>query len=174
MTERRERAETTTGVVGGETADDLKSSKPRELPRSYSADDELTSQTILAVLGNSNRGGEWEPADITRVLTLCGSVRLDFRRALLPLGTIEVQVFSLLGSVKLTVPEGVDVDVTGSTLLGNFKQSAQLSKARRFLRRTLRAAQGNLEDDPFEQEEEPPLIRVSGLAVCGSVKVLTP
>ena len=72
------------------------------------------------------------------------------------------------------MPEGVEVDVTGSTLLGNFKQSAQLSKARRFLRRTLRAAQGNLEADPFEQEEEPHLIRVSGLAVCGSVKVLTP
>jgi predicted membrane protein len=136
--------------------------------------EELESETLIAVLGNSSRKGEWEPADITRVFVFCGQANLDFTRALLPSGITEVQAFTLCGSANIVVPEGLEVEVTGTGLMGEFTQSAQVSRARRFIRRTLRAARGELpEEDDFPPEEDPPILRVTGLALMGSVKVVT-
>ena len=50
---------------------------------------------------------------------------------------------------------------------------ASVSRARRFIRRTLRAARGELPDDSLPPEEDPAILRVTGLALMGSVKVLT-
>ena len=134
----------------------------------------LTSETITAVLGSSSRRGEWEPADVTRVFSLLGQVDVDFTRALLPPGLTEVQAFTLCGQTRIIVPEGLDVEVTGSALLGDFKQSTRISRTRRLLRRTWQAARGDVEDeDPCEPDEEPPLLRVTGLALMGSVRVIT-
>ena len=141
--------------------------------RGEEVDEELESETLIAVLGNSSRKGEWEPADITRVFVFCGQANLDFTRALLPPGITEVQAFTLCGSAKITVPEGLEVEVTGTGLMGEFSQSAQVSRARRFIRRTLRAARGELPDDSLPPEEDPAILRVTGLALMGSVKVLT-
>ena len=134
----------------------------------------LSSETVAAVLGRSSRRGEWEPADIVRVFSVLGQADLDFTRALLPPGVTEVQAFTLCGQAKILVPEGLEVEVTGSALLGDFKQSTRISRARRLLRRTWRAARGEVEDDdPYEHDEEPPLLRISGLALLGSVRVIT-
>lgn len=136
---------------------------------------ELTRETVAAVLGSASRKGEWEPADITQVFSLLGNASLDFTRALLPGGVTEVQAFTVLGEVKILVPDGLEVEVTGSALLGDFKQSAQVSRTRRLIRRTLRAARGDYGDDEYgvDEDEEPPLLRVTGLAIMASVKVIT-
>ena len=131
---------------------------------------ELTRETVAAVLGSASRNGEWEPADVTQVFSLLGNASLDFTRALLPGGVTEVQAFTVLGEVKILVPEGLEVEVTGSALLGDFKQSTQVSRTRRLIRRTLRAARGDYEDD---EDEEPPLLRVTGFAIMARVKVIT-
>ncbi len=135
--------------------------------------DELSSETVTAVLGTASRRGEWEPADITRVFVLMGNATLDFRRALLPEGVTEVQVFTLLGKASIVVPEGLGVEVTGNALLGDFQQSSRVSRARRLLRRTLRAARGgDPYDDEPEVDEDPAVLRVTGLAVLGNVEVI--
>lgn len=137
--------------------------------------DELETETLVAVLGSSSRKGEWEPADITRVFAFCGNADLDFTRALLPPGITEVQAFTLCGKARIAVPEGLEVEVTGTGLLGDFSQSAQVSRARRFLRRTIRAARGELPEyeDDLPPDDDPPILRVTGLALLGSVKVVT-
>lgn len=135
--------------------------------------EELTSETVVAVLGGSSRRGEWAPADITRAFCLCGSVDLDFTKALLPPGITEVQAYAVCGSAKILVPEGLDVEVTGTGLLGDFKQTVRRRRVRRLLRRTLRAARGEYHEDEVETDEDPPLLRVTGLAFLGSVKVIT-
>jgi hypothetical protein len=135
-------------------------------------DDVPETETIAAVLGSASRKGEWEPAEITRVFTALGNADLDLRRALLAPGVTEVQILAVLGSVTITVPEGLDVEVTGSALLGGFRQDHQPSRSKRFLRRALKAARGDPdEEDEFEPEEEPPLLRVTGLALLGNVQV---
>ena len=139
-------------------------------------EDEPTSETIAAVLGSASRRGEWEPADRTRVFAVLGNADLDFRNALVVPGVNEVEVYTFCGSARIVVPEGLDVELTGNALLGGFMQSTRVSKARRLLRRTLRAARGDVEYDEeadLEPDEDPPLLRVSGLAFLGSVKVVT-
>ena len=140
-------------------------------------DEEPVSETITAVLGTAKRRGEWEPTDYTQVFAVLGNAELDFRRAFLVPGVTEVQVYTCCGTVKVIVPEALEVELTGNALLGEFSQTTRVSKARRLLRRTLRAARGDLdddeEDDALEPGEEPPLLRVSGLALLGTVKVVT-
>ncbi len=138
-------------------------------------EDEPTAETITAVLGSASRRGEWEPADLTRVFAVLGNADLDFRNALLVPGVTEVEVYTLCGSARIVVPEGLEVELTGNALLGSFNQTTRVSKARRLLRRTLRAARGDLDDEEadLEPDEDPPLLRVSGLACLGSVQVVT-
>ena len=129
------------------------------------------SETVLALMSGVSRKGEWDPAELTTVFAVMGNASLDFTKAML-LDVMEVQVFSFCGSAKITVPEGVRVEVTGNALMGDFKQSVGKGGARRFLRRTLRAARGDY-DDELEHDEDPPLIRVTGFALMGSVRVVT-
>jgi hypothetical protein len=139
-------------------------------------EDEPTSETITAVLGSASRRGEWEPADCTRVFAVLGNAELDFRNALLVPGVTEVEVYTFCGSARIVVPEGLEVELTGNALLGGFNQSTRVSKARRLLRRTLRAARGDVDYDEeadLEPDEDPPLLRVSGLAFLGNVNVVT-
>ena len=98
---------------------------------------------------------------------------LDFTKALLPPGITEVQAYAVCGSAKILVPEGLDVEGTGTGLLGDFKQTVRRRRVRRLLRRTLRAARGEYHEDEVETDEDPPLLRVTGLAFLGSVKVIT-
>ena len=146
---------------------------PRELAEREDLLDGPETETIAAVLGSASRKGEWEPAEVTRVFTALGSADLDLRRALLAPGVTEVQILAIMGSVTVTVPEGLDVEVTGSALLGEFKQDHRPSGPKRFLRRALKAARGDRddEDDDFEPDEDPPLLRVTGLSLLGNVQV---
>jgi len=133
--------------------------------------DSVPSETVLALLSGVSRKGEWDPAELTTVFAVMGNASLDFTKAML-LDVMEVQVFSFCGSAKIIVPEGVEVEVTGNALMGDFRQSVGKGGARRFLRRTLRAARGHY-DDELEHDEDPPLIRVTGFALMGSVRVVT-
>ncbi len=146
-------------------------------PFAHDADDFADaprSQSLAAVFGNASRRGEWEPPEVTQVFVMFGRADLDFTRALMLSGVTEVSAFVLFGSVHILLPEGLEVEVTGNALLGQFKQSTRVSRARRLLRRTLRAARGEPDDDELEpHDEEPPLLRVGGLAVFGSVNIVT-
>ena len=152
-----------------ETAVSARSERP-ELPEEY---DEPETATLVSVFGSSSRAGEWEPPDITRAFAVCGNATLDFTEALLPPGVTEVEAYALFSEVKIIVPEGLDVEVIGTGVLGDFRQTSGMSGARKVLRRTLRAARG----EPAEPDEDPsddaPLLRVSGVALLATVKVIT-
>lgn len=108
------------------------------------------SDTIAAVLGGSERGGQWRPALYTNVLAVMGGVDLDFRKALFPPEGITIYVLAVMGGVDIVVPEGVNVEVSGIPLLGGFGNSTEGSH------------------DPHA-----PTLRVKGLAVMGGVDVET-
>lgn len=108
------------------------------------------TDTIAAVLGGAERGGQWRPALHTNVLTVMGGVDLDLRNALFPPEGITIYVLAIMGGVDIVVPEGVNVEVSGLPLLGGFGNSTEGSH------------------DPHA-----PTLRIKGVAIMGGVDVET-
>jgi hypothetical protein len=109
-------------------------------------------ERALAVLGSLVRRGEWRPPRSMHVVSVMGSVELDFREALLPTGVTDVDVFTLMGSVVIFVPPTLAVEMTGGAVLGSFEHASRA---------------------PVTPDPERPILRVRGVAVMGSVEIVT-
>lgn len=103
---------------------------------------------VFACMGGSVRKGPWEPPEILYALSLMGGIDLDFREAALLEGVTEVVILAVMGGVKITVPDDVDVEVNGIGLMGGFEHVSQHLPGM-----------------------DRPLIRIKGLALMGGVSV---
>jgi len=63
------------------------------------------------------------PPSYTAVAIL-GGVELDLRHARFTAAEVTIRAFCLLGSVSITVPEDMDVDVSGIGIMGAFDHRA--------------------------------------------------
>jgi hypothetical protein len=79
-----------------------------------------TSQ-VISILGSAVRKGRWRAENNVRVVSVLGSSTLDFRQATYDpnCDVIEVRVFTLLGSLTVIVPDGVDGSLDGIAILGS-------------------------------------------------------
>jgi hypothetical protein len=79
-----------------------------------------TSQ-VISILGSAVRKGRWRADNNVRVVSVLGSSTLDFRQATYDptCDVIEVRVFTVLGSLTVIVPEGVDASLDGIAILGS-------------------------------------------------------
>jgi hypothetical protein len=111
----------------------------------------LDSGPILVVLTHENRRGRWLVPPRLRVSAVAGSVELDFCEAVLSAHQISIEVKVFLGSITLIVPDGVEVRVHGTAVLG--------SRSSRLRRPSVADA---------------PIIDVHGVVVMGSVDVRPP
>jgi uncharacterized protein DUF1707/cell wall-active antibiotic response 4TMS protein YvqF len=59
------------------------------------------------------RRGRWRPAATSRYLSVCATIHLDLRQAVLPGPEIELEIRSWFGTTTVLVPEGVEVELTG-------------------------------------------------------------
>jgi len=66
-----------------------------------------------AVLSSIERRGRWRLAPRNRFTAVLGSIKLDMREAVLPRPEIEIEARLVLGSILITVPEGVLVELSG-------------------------------------------------------------
>lgn len=105
-------------------------------------------ETVLAIMGNTARQGEWTPARTLDVASIMGEVRLDFREAHFAPGTTELRAFALMGAVKITVPPGVRVESSGIGIMGAFEGH-----------------------DAGAVPAGAPTLRITGLALMGAVEV---
>lgn len=134
------------------------------------ADEEETVESIWSVLGSVARGGAWQPPARLRVLASLGSVDLDYREAELAYDVNDLTVIAFLGSVRIRVPNDVEVEVDSSALLGSVTHQAKQSRVPRLLRDLLGSARRRPEADP-DLDVESPLLRIKALALFGSVVV---
>lgn len=73
----------------------------------------------LAVLSSQRRRGRWRVGEETGALAIMGSCQLDLREAQLPPGgRVQINAVSIMGSIDILVPEGVQVDLDGFALMG--------------------------------------------------------
>jgi hypothetical protein len=76
--------------------------------------------TLVSVIGDIRRRGRWWLKARTTAWLLIGDVELDLRGALITDDDeITIDVYSIIGDVDVTAPEGVEVELTGFSLLGD-------------------------------------------------------
>jgi len=106
-------------------------------------------ETLTAVFSATARHGEWLPPEELRVVVGFGSAKLHLTQALLAPGVTEFEVFAVFGSVERRDSRG---GVTG------------------FLRDQIRRVTGG-DSAPLAPEDDPPLLRITGHAIFGSIVV---
>ena len=77
-----------------------------------------TRRSVAAVFGKERRDGRWVVPDSLAVTAIFGEVVLDLREALLQASRITLLVTVIGGTVQLIVPDGVAVEMTGTSVLG--------------------------------------------------------
>ncbi len=110
-----------------------------------------TRRSVAAVFGKDRREGRWVVPETLAVTAIFGEVVLDLREALLQASRTTLLATVIGGTVQLIVPDGVAVQMTGTSVLG-----------RRLTGSGVAPAPGV------------PVIEVRAMAVAGRVKTIVP
>lgn len=105
------------GILLGLVAD-LKDREPEE---DHPFAEDASEETISGVLSSINRKGRWTPARHNKIFVFMGSVLLDFTEADIKPGVTEFEYFTALGSIELRVPEGINVQLSGTPVLAGIE-----------------------------------------------------
>jgi hypothetical protein len=109
-------------------------------------------ESLFSIMGSVERNGQWTPPRVLRVMSLMGSVKLDYREASLASGTSEVVVTTIMGQVDIIVPPSLAVEMSGSAIMGSFEFTQRV---------------------PVTPDPERPTLRVHGISVMGAVVIKT-
>ncbi|MGW0806409.1 DUF1707 SHOCT-like domain-containing protein [Nonomuraea sp. NPDC002799] len=105
---------------------------------------------FVGVMSDSKRRGKWQIDQELGAVAVMGDVLLDLREAEVRTGVVDITAISVMGDVKIIVPDGVNVDLDGVAIMGDKKVDV------------LEAAPGM----------NVPVVRVHAYAVMGDVKVI--
>jgi class 3 adenylate cyclase len=72
----------------------------------------------VAVMSGSDTKGRWRISGKTNAVAVMGGCDLDLRRAAIEGPEVEISAFCFWGGIKITVPEGFDVELDGFSLMG--------------------------------------------------------
>lgn len=73
----------------------------------------------VACLSSETRKGRWRLDEQTSALAVMGSCVLDLRQVAIDGPDATITAISVLGSIEIIVPEGVEVDLSGFSLMGS-------------------------------------------------------
>lgn len=109
------------------------------------------NQLLFALMGGTEKKGNWTPARQVHSVAIMGGLLIDFREAMFPPGVTEVNVLAWMGGVEILVPPGLRVECEGFGFMGGFEGRDQPGANRH----------------PNE-----PVLRVRGLALMGGIEVV--
>ena len=104
---------------------------------------------VVGVIGSAHRKGRWRVGHELHAVSIMGECKIDLREAVIDSPVITIDALAIMGTVEVIVPEGVQVDLEGIAIMG--------SKGLRMSDAAVRPGA--------------PLVRVTGLAVLGEIKV---
>jgi hypothetical protein len=110
------------------------------------------SGLVLSIMGGSERKGPWTVPRRLDVVSFMGGARLDLREARMPAGVVDLRVASLMGGVEIIVPPTLAVESNGVAIMGGFE---------------------HIDRAPAAPDPSAPLVRISGIAMMGGVKIET-
>lgn len=105
---------------------------------------------FVGVMGDTKRRGAWRIDQELGAVAVMGDVLLDLREAEVRTDAVDITAVSVMGDVKIIVPDGVHVDLDGMAVMGDKRVDV------------LEAAPGM----------NVPVVRVRAYAVMGDVKVV--
>jgi uncharacterized protein DUF1707/cell wall-active antibiotic response 4TMS protein YvqF len=105
---------------------------------------------FVGVMGDSKRRGKWRIDQELGAVAVMGDVVLDLREAEVRTDQVEILAVSVMGDVKIIVPDGVNVDLDGVAIMGDKKVDV------------LQAPPG----------VNVPVVRVQAYAIMGDVKII--
>ena len=133
-------------------------------------DDLLTHESFRSILSSHQRAGRWEAADEIEVRAIFGEVTLDFTRAdLPPSGVIEIDALAFCGEVHVIVPEGAEIELEGTPILGSIESIDQV-QTEGTRERIPESVTGDRDED-LPPHPDPLYFRIDGRAIMGSIKV---
>lgn len=113
------------------------------------ADAAFPTPWVVGILGSAKRSGRWRVGHELHALSIMGDCKIDLREAVIDAPVITIEALAIMGTVEVIVPEGVAVDLEGIAIMGS--KSLRMSAAPLLL--------------------GAPLVRVTGLALMGEIKV---
>jgi hypothetical protein len=78
----------------------------------------------IAILGGARRKGSWVLPHTYVAVSVMGGVELDLREARFSEPEVTLHAYTLMGGIQITVPEDVEVDVSGIGIMGGFDHDA--------------------------------------------------
>jgi hypothetical protein len=106
---------------------------------------------IVAVFSEVQRKGPWTLAEASTMVAVFGAVSVDLTKATLESQDVTIRAFAVFGEVKVLVPEGMHVDLSGTGIFGAFERKG----------------------DVPDLAPNAPRVRIGGLALFGAVTVKT-
>lgn len=104
---------------------------------------------MVAVFSTVERKGVWSLPEDNNAVAVFGTVELDLRQAQLQARDTVIRAYAIFGSVEVVVPPAMTVLVDGVGVFGDFKRAGEQAAP----------------------VADAPVVRVSGLALFGSVAV---
>ena len=78
----------------------------------------------IAILSGARRMGSWVLPSRYVAVAVMGGVELDLREARYSEPEVTLHAYTLMGGIQITVPEDIDVDVSGVAFMGGFDHNA--------------------------------------------------
>jgi hypothetical protein len=144
------------------------------------------TRPVTAVFGGQRREGRWVVPERLAVAAVFGEALLDFREALLQSSRVVVYATVIFGRLKILVPDGVIVEVTGTSVASSRRgpvtrrqpelpgQGGQDGWAGREDRAFRGDRAGRADRVAAPGQPELPVIEVRGLIAGGRVQVVAP
>ncbi len=126
------------------------------------------TEAVSAVFGSVERRGPWTVPSKLDVRVLFGSAELDLREAVLGPGTTTIDVGVTFGSLELTVPPGLAVEVNVSSIAGSVEDK----------RKPAALASSVTSDEPAvagpyrTADTNAPRVRITGTTKFGSCEII--
>ncbi|NVK58277.1 MAG: DUF1707 and DUF2154 domain-containing protein [Alteromonadaceae bacterium] len=98
--------------------------KEKKLNINYSAGDIPPNETMINVMGGSDRSGRWKvPAEI-RLLNFMGGSDIDFSDAVFTTPNVTIKTICIMGGTDIKVPENINVVTKAFCFMGGIDNKA--------------------------------------------------
>ncbi len=82
------------------------------------------SKFSVAIMSGARRMGPWVVPPVYTAVAFMGGIELDLRHARFSAQEVTIQAYALMGGVSITVPDDIEVDVSGIGFMGGFDHRA--------------------------------------------------